>query len=266
MKKYLYSLALAAATLGMTSCDGSQEEPKIQWYPVVTLEGEDTYYLEVGDDFTLPGFTAVNTLTGQDASSAVTVLIYDVIEGEYVEEISTDGPGMYNVYYISNASVVDPSPDYEMYKQRDIYVYDPTIEADISGVYNVNMDETIYLANGWTFAEACDYYNELNGTSVSSCSISVSQLLPGFFYFSDLLAGWYAQIRGYGSNYAMTGYVSLNSDNSLTLLSSYIRGWGDGLDYMDDGYYDEETQTISYEVLYAGQIGVSVVMTNADAE
>ena len=267
MKKYLYSLALATAVLGFTSCDDKQVEPHIQWYPVVTLEGEDTYYLEVGEDFTLPGFTAVNTLTGEDASYAVEVLIYDAIAGEYVNAISTDGPGMYNVYYISKASEVSPSPDYDMYKQRDIYVYDPTIETDISGSYNINMNETLYLSNanypdGWPFTEATEYY----GNGVSQCTITISQLLPGFFYVSDLLGGWYEQIRAYGSNYAMTGYISLNSDNSITLLSSYIRGWGDGLDGMWDAEYDPETQTISYETWYAGSIGMYIVMTNADAE
>ena len=261
MKKYIYSLAIAAAAFGLTSCDGTQEEPHIQWYPVVTLEGDQTIYLEVGQDFVLPGFTAINTLTGEDASDAVQVMIYDVIAGDYVDAISTAGPGMYNVYYISYASEVNPSPDYDMIKQRDIFVYDPTIETDISGSYNINMDETIYLSNGWTFAYAAEYYG-----NVSQTTISISQLLPGFFYVSDLLAGWYDQIRAYGPNYAMTGYISLNSDNSITLLSSYIRGWGDGLDGLWDGEYDPETQTITYETWYVGQIGMWVDMTNANAQ
>lgn len=261
MKKYLYTLGLAMAVMGFTSCDGTQEEPHIQWYPVVTLEGDQTIYLEVGDDFTMPGFTAINTITGEDASKEVDVLIYDVIAGEYVDEVDTSGPGMYNVYYISYASEVQPAADYDMYKQRDIYVYDPTIETDISGIYNVNMEESIYLANGRTFADLAGVYG-----NVDSCTIQISQLLPGFFYVTDLLAGWYDQIRDYGSNYAMTGYISLNSDNSITLLSSYIRGWGDGLDGMWDGEYDPETETISYEVWYVSQIGVYAVMTNANAE
>ena len=261
MKKYLYSLAVAAVTLGLASCDSKQDEPHIQWYPVVTLEGDQTIYLEVGQDFTMPGFTAINTITGEDASDEVEVLIYDVIGGDYVDEVSTDGPGMYNVYYISYASEVQPSPDYDMYKQRDIYVYDPTIETDISGFYNVNMDESIYLANERTFADLAAGYG-----NVDSCTIQISQLLPGFFYVSDLLGGWYEQIRAYGSAYAMTGYISLNSDNSITLLSSYIRGWGDGLDGMWDGEYDPETETISYETWYAGSVGFYLVMTNANAE
>lgn len=262
MKKYIYSLALAVATLGLASCsDSKQIEPTIQWYPIITLEGDETIYVELGEQFTLPGFTAINTITKEDASYAVEVLIYDVIGEEYVNSIQTSSPGMYQVLYISRASEVQPSPDFTLYKQRDIYVYDPTIEEDISGYYNINMDESIYLSNGWTFAQAAANYG-----NVDSSTIRISQLLPGFFYVSDLLGGWYDQIRDYGSGYAMTGYISLNSDNSITLLSSYIAGWGDGLDYLKDGVYDPDTQTISYEVQYAGQIGMYLVMTNANAE
>lgn len=262
MKKYLYSLMTAIVLLGFaTSCDGTQEEPHIQWYPVVTLEGESTYYLELGENFTLPGFTAVNTITGEDASSAVKVMIYDVIAGDYVDKISTASPGMYNVYYISEASEVSPSSDYQMIKQRDIYVYDPTIETDISGSYNINMGESIYLSNGKTFAQAAEGYG-----NVDSSTVAINQLLPGFFYVSDLLGGWYDQIRAYGSKYAMTGYISLNSDNSITLLSSHIAGWGDGLDGIWDGKYDPATQTITYDTQYAGSIKMHIVMTNANAE
>ena len=262
MKKYIFSLLSAAALLlGFTSCDDTQEEPHIQWYPVVTLEGETTYYLELGEEFTLPGFTAVNTLTGEDASSKVEVKIFDVIAGDYVDAISTASPGMYNVYYVCPASEVSPASDYDVYKQRDIYVYDPTIETDISGSYNINMNESIYLANGRTFADLAQGYG-----NVDSSTVTISQLLPGFFYVSDLLGGWYDQIRAYGSNYAMTGYISLNSDNSITLLSSHINGWGDGLDSLTEGKYDPETQTISYETWYAGSIGMDIVMTNANAE
>ncbi|MCH5237034.1 MAG: DUF5012 domain-containing protein [Muribaculaceae bacterium] len=264
MKKLIYSFAIVAASLGMTSCDGTQEEPHIQWYPVVTLEGEDTYYLEVGEDFTLPGFTAVNTLTDQDATADVEVLIYDVIAGNYVDYIDTSAPGMYTVYYNSYGSEVSTIPT--SYVTRSIYVYDPSIETDISGFYNVNMEESLYLSTG----NNLEYYAEGYGY-VTSSTIQISQLLPGFFQVSDLFGGWYDQIRGYGEeypsyDYKMGGYIALNEDNSITLLSSYVPAWGDGLDGMWDGEYDPETQTISYEVWYAEVIGLYLVMTNADAE
>jgi hypothetical protein len=43
-------------------------------------------------------------------------------------------------------------------------------------------------------------------------------------------------------------------------MSSYIAGWGDSLDYLNDGVYDPETGTISYSVSYAGQIFMDIVL------
>ena len=269
MKKYLYSLAIAAAAFGMTSCDSTQEEPHIQWYPVVTLEGEDTYYLELGQDFTLPGFTAVNTLTGEDASSAVTVLIYDVIAGEYVESISTASPAMYNVYYISKASEVSPSPDYDMYKQRDIYVYDPTVEVDLSGTWMVNADESYRVryagANAGqelSFAEVA----EANGNDISAgLPVVISQVLPGFFYVDDISAGLIAYVYDYINSYAgypawywqNYAYITLNSENEISYLTGgfgYTPWEGNyGVTAFEDGVYNPEDGTISYIVDLGGQ-------------
>ena len=58
----------------------------------------------------------------------------------------------------------------------------------------------------------------------------------------------------------MTGYVSLNPDNTLTLQSSYIQSWGDGLDYIKDTAYDPATGKISYSLSYAGQIFMDIVL------
>ena len=90
--------------------------------------------------------------------------------------------------------------------------------------------------------------------------IKFTEYVPGIFYCNDLFGGWYEQIRGYGNSYAMTGYVCLNPDNTITLLSSYVKGWGDGLDYIDNGVYDPETGQISYNLSYAGSILIDVVL------
>lgn len=268
MKKYLYSLVIASAAMGLASCsDSNQPQPQVQWYPVVTLEGDAVCYVEINSDWTLPGYSAVNTMTGEDATADVEVLIYDVIAGGYVRSIDTSSPGMYQVYYNSYGSIVTTNPT--VYKIREVYVYDPTIEVDISGTYNINMEESIYLSA--TVERPFSYYAEGYGY-VTSSSIQISQLLPGFFEVSDLLGGWYDQIRGYdvlnpGYDFKMSGYIALNSDNTITLLSSYIPAWGDSLDGMWDGEYDEETQTITYETWYADYaVGMYLVMTNANAE
>ena len=58
----------------------------------------------------------------------------------------------------------------------------------------------------------------------------------------------------------MTGYVSLNPDNTLTLQSSLIAGWGDGLDYIKDSQCDPAVGTIKYSLSYAGQIFMDIVL------
>lgn len=62
----------------------------------------------------------------------------------------------------------------------------------------------------------------------------------------------------------MTGYIALNDDNTLTLISSYVAGWGDSLDSLTDAAYDPANATISYKLSYAGgQIKMDVVLNMA---
>lgn len=273
MKKYLYTLAIAAMTMAMTSCDGKQEEPVIQWYPVVTLEGESVYYLEINQDWTLPGYSAVNTLTGEDATDNVDVSIYDVIADDYVDEIDLSSPGMYIVYYDSYGSIVETVPSVSV--TRNIYVYDPDVTLSIEGDWAVNYQESIYLAGtlkGYTYEEAADYYIDQNGATVDyiskSYEVTFTQIVPGIFEASDLFGGWYQAVRGYdayGPYYMMTGYVGLNNDGDLTLLSSYVDAWGDSLDSLSDGTYDTATGTISYDVSYAdGAVAMHVVLNYSE--
>ena len=58
----------------------------------------------------------------------------------------------------------------------------------------------------------------------------------------------------------MTGYVSVDNDGNMDMLSSYVPGWGDGLDYLEDGKVDLQTGDISYNISYAGQIFMDVVL------
>ena len=256
MKKYLYSLAFAAVTMGLTSCDGTQTEPTIQWYPVVTLEGDETCYVEVGSNWTLPGFTAVNTLTGEDATSAVEVSIYDIIAGAYVSRIDTSGPGMYNVYYTSYGSMVATTPTVE--KVREVFVYDPTVEADISGTWMVNADESllISLSTGavlYTFQEYAEA-RKTDGNIAGGIPIRISQVLPGFFYVDDLDAGLIDLIIGYGPNnpsfnFQLHAYISLNSDNEISQLTGtfgYAPWQGNYSLTNFMGQYDPENDVITY--------------------
>ena len=105
-----------------------------------------------------------------------------------------------------------------------------------------------------TYADRAAYY----GNTTQCTGITFTQLLPGMFYVNDIFGGWYEQIRGYGVRYAMTAYVSVDNDGNIELLDSYIAGWGDGIDYLDDGVYEDGT--ISYSLCYAGQIYMDMVL------
>ena len=135
-------------------------------------------------------------------------------------------------------------------------MYDPSVTETLEGVYQPDMAATKYGTKGYTFADYAASY----GNTAQCTDITFTEEAPGIFYVNDIFAGWYWQIRAYGTKYAMTGYVNLDSDNNIHLLSSYISGWGDGLDYLENGKYDPETRGITYSLSYAGQIFMDIVL------
>lgn len=258
MKKYLYTLALVAGFMGLTSCDGTQEEPKIQWYPVVTLEGDTECYVEIGEDWTLPGYSAINTMTEEDVTDLVDVYILDVINKKYVDEIDTSAVGMFQVYYDSYGSVVETYPTVQ--KVRTVYVYDPSVTTDIEGTWYVNADESWRIRYAGTNAGQELTFQEVadaNDNNIKSgIPVNFEKLVPGFYYVDDIEAGLVTMLYGYAEayptmNFQMHAYVSLNTDNTLTLLSTTFgySGWASNYAVSDfEGSYDQESNTINYRV------------------
>jgi len=77
---------------------------------------------------------------------------------------------------------------------------------------------------------------------------------------SDLLAGWYDQGAGYGSDYAMEADIDVAADGKISLLYSYVPGWDDAADDLKNGKFDAATNQISYQLFYAGVIEFDVVL------
>ena len=75
----------------------------------------------------------------------------------------------------------------------------------------------------------------------------------GTISVDDLLGGWYCQRAGYGTKYAMSGVLGVAEDGTLTLIDSYVPGWGDGLDSFE-GKFDAATSTINFVCVYAGSL------------
>lgn len=259
MKKHISLISacmLAVATF--TACDKSSEDTtSITYYPVIELNGETINRVALGTQFTEPGYKAMEG--SNDITGKVTTSVTNVATGEELPAVPTDAVGMYRITY--SAVNVD---GFASSTSRDVIVYNPHVTVTMAGSYDTDMNATVYVPNGKTFADAAAGY----GFTDQCSGITFTELAPGFYYCNDLFAGWYSQVRGYaaqnGTRYDMTGYISLNDDNTITLISSYVAGWGDSLDSLTDGVYDPANATISYKLSYAGgQIKMDVVLKMA---
>lgn len=249
MKKILFNIMICAGLVALASCEKkvTTEDPStITYYVSFELNGDATMLVPINTAFKDPGVIA--TENGADVNDHVVVTITDP-NGAALKSIPTNAPGLYTVDYSAvNADGFPASTS------RTVIVYDPAVTASIAGTYATDIDQSIYNKNpfsAWIAAK---------GYPGNSATVTFTEVAPGFFRCTDLLAGWYCQIRGYGSKYNMTGIVTLNADNTLTLIQSYIAGWGDSLDYIKNAVYDPETGIITYDSSYAGQIFISPVL------
>ena len=229
---------------GFTSCNDDNDEltdSRLTYYVNLEMQGDAMMLVPVGTSFTDPGVKA--TLAGEDCQDRVKIT--------GANDVDVNTVGFYDIEY----SAVN-NDGFPASVSRTVVVYDPSVTASIAGTYSTDMGATLYGKNKLTFADRAAYY----GNTSECVGITFTEYVPGIFYCNDLFGGWYAQIRGYGNSYAMTGYVCLNPDNTISLLSSYVKGWGDGLDYIDNGVYDPATGKISYNLSYAGSILIDVVL------
>jgi len=229
MKKIINLMGLAILTL-FVSCEKDTEDISFETnYATFELTEGTPYALPLGTPYTEPG---VKAMAGDEELEVTTI-------SNNIDETKLGG---YSVVYSAT------NPDgYPATTTRTVGVYSPDApDTDISGTYVSNMFRT-----------------NMTGVvqrSFSGLSVEITKIAPGIFHVSDFLGGYYEQGIGYGSAYAMTGYVALNSDNTLTLLSSHISGWGDSLDYLADATYNPETGIISWKAAYVGSYIFNVTL------
>lgn len=236
MKSILHNTAILVILLFLgigSSCsdEDSQDPSKITYFTLLELNGDNPLFVEQGTPFVDPGVVA--TEGDADVSKSVVTM----------GEVDNSTIGLYTLTY--SAKNVD---GFANSIDREVFVYNPSIKTDISGVYTA-IQGTCRITMG-------------SGASVDygGYSVTISALVSGIFAVSDLLGGYYDQGRGYGADYAMMGYLSLNSDNTLSLLYSYTPGFGDTLDEIKDGKYDPTTHTVSWDAYYAGQFIFRVII------
>lgn len=262
MKRYFILLFVAAFASFALSCQKVTTEGVTNITKFFTLNGAETIFLGIGQEYVEPGYTPY------EGASDVKVEIRDAA-GEVVDAVNTESAGFYTIYY-SNTS----AEGFPLTKTRNVYIYDDSIETSLKGSYKVDLDLTMYGSR--TFADRLAYYKGLEDNTAPHCTdnytIEIETVVGNIYSISDYFAGWYSYIRGrgpyyaatYGSSYLtyfdMAGFIVLNADMTLSMLTSKIRAWGDGLDYLENGVYDPETGTLSYDVLYASAIAISPVM------
>jgi hypothetical protein len=222
MKNILYAFiaALLFLTYGCKRDLTSKGVSSVTDYVVFNLTGGSQVSIARGKAFVDPGYKG--TEGTKDMTSSVKVT--GTVDGMKV--------GMYSLKYSAvNSDGFSSSTD------RTVIIYDPAAPAtDLTANY---------LAGVRRVAPAASY---------SGLKVSIKKMAPGFFYVSDFLGGFYAQGRNYlvlyGSGYELEGYMQLNADNTLTLISSHSSAWGDSLNKLTNGVYDPATQSLSWDAFY----------------
>lgn len=232
MKKILLSLFVACGSLMFWSCsEDSQDPSKVTYYITFEMNGEETMSIPVGTVFNDPGVVAMEGET-------------DVTDGVKVDSnVNTDKIGVYTVSY--SATNVD---GFDSSIERTVVVYDPAITASMGGTYTIDPSKSTRSYAGTVSNFSNDF------------TVSLTELAPGIYQVSDFLGGWYDQGSGYGSAYAANGYCSLNADNTITMLSNFVAGWGDSVTSLDNASFDPTSNQVTWDATYTNNMLFHVVM------
>lgn len=219
MKRYISAIAAGLLLLGASSCSKDTEGlTGITYYAVIELDGPVYDIADSGVPYTDPGYSA--TMEGEDITSDVVV--------STKMDLNNPQPGYYSISYsaVNEDGFSSSATRYVLVTEAG----DP-----ISGYYTTNTAS----------------YRDYNGiTYYGGYNVIVYGNGDGTYHISDLLAGWYEYRAGYGSAYALSGEFSADADGNLTLVSSFLSGWGDSAESLTDGKYDAAAQTLSYVVEY----------------
>ena len=224
MKKNLIFLLSAALMVLATGCEKTSKGlTRITYYPVITLQGDNPYVVQLGEQYTEPGYTA--TLNGEDYTDNV----------QTSSNVDSSVPGIYSVTYSAT------NPDGCSYSTtRDVYVLNP------GGVANV------YISHCWNNSGSRNYDN---------IPIVISPISDGVYEIEDLLGGYYfaGVYPGYEPtyNFHATVQFSLNEDGTFNVLKIYDWYFKGSFDYTNiTGGYNPETGVFKYNF-----DGINVALT-----
>ena len=278
MKKHIIPIIFSAlCVLALASCDKDKDSEGLTYvenFPVITdADGNkfETLNIALGENFT-PQYKAM--LGDKDVTSTVQVSILDKISGEEVSKIPTDAPGMYEISY----TAMSESALAAWSETQSVYVYNPDMTLDLSGVYTIDIENTFSLdvsgriSDDKTAYQPIKEYLNFFGTS-APVTVELKQIIPGFYTISDAFIGWYEQVRnmiqvyrdaGYteddvkATDIPAPGYISHNADNTMTLLSASSRVYGELTTFT--ATYDPQTGAISFAYTYETSVDIKGVM------
>ena len=213
MKKNLILLLSAALLVLATGCEKtSQGLTRITYYPVISLQGDNPYVVQLGGNYTEPGYSA--SLNGEDYTSGVIV----------DSNVNPAVPGIYSVTYSAT------NPDGCSWSTtRDVYVLNP------GGIANV------YIAHCW-----------MGSRDYKGIPTVISPVSDGVYEIDDLCGGFYYAGRypGYEPTYDFHAdtQFTLNEDGTFNITKIgnwYFKG---SFDYDNiTGGYDFETGEFDYD-------------------
>jgi hypothetical protein len=231
MKKLIiFSFLVVALLLGCNKADFVDNAQHVgistvTYYVTFDLTGGTTVVFPKGNAYIEPGFVAkeVDFATQEVKTVTSKVKVTGTVDGNTI--------GLYTLTY----SAVN-ADGYTSSVERTVIIYDPLAPAtDLGGKYK------------------CGIVRAPGGKTFVALNASITKLGPGFFYCSDFFGGFYDQGSGYsyGPGYAMTGYFLLNANNTITVVTSHIQGWGDSLIALNNAVYNPATNTIKWDAMYS---------------
>ena len=202
--RILFIAMLAFAAFVNISCDDESTEgmTRITYYAQLSLEGDKTLYVDKGAEFVDPGYSAI--MEGEDVTDMV----------EVSSNVNTAKSGVYSISY----SIVNNDGFYST-ASRTVIVTDPN--DPVEGLYETDPESYRIYGGETPYGASFDILILNNG--------------DGTYSVDDLLGGWYCQRAGYGTDYAMEGTISVDADGNITLINSYVPGWGDSATGITNG-------------------------------
>jgi hypothetical protein len=264
MKKYIFQiLASLAICLVFSGCDKDTEDKTfIEDLPfIVDADGNlvdgTTVKLKLGDVY--DNTFSASFVDGRDVTSLVKVVIKDA-GGNIVDNITTEKPGQYTIKY--SASSINNVTTWV--STRTVIVYDPSITTTIAGTYKVDASKVLSydykgLIKQDEYFPYTDWFKFFETSG--SVKVNIKEIVPGFYSIDDVLIGWYNEVRGYkeDDDFSTTGFLSLNKDNTIDLLSSNSP-WNESVEKFSAKFIPE-TGSIEFAINFVEAVDLKGTMT-----